>query len=112
MGLLMNLLFKREQTEGRIGKVWFKLWAKTELDEDEQRIVKRYDFSKAVLINVLQPDLMRNAILIGLGVTAVAWLLLSILPLPSAIETLLTPGAGIAAGYFFYDRQRESISRT
>ena len=40
----MNLLFKRAQTDDATGKVKvkFKLWAQTELDEDEQHIVKRY----------------------------------------------------------------------
>lgn len=74
-GKRMNLLFKRGQTEGA-GKVTFKLWAKTELDEDEQRIIKRYRFDSAKLIDVFQPNLLRNAILIAFGVGAVVSLVL------------------------------------
>ncbi len=100
----MNLLFKRQQSEGN-GKVKFKLWAQTELDEDEQHIVKRYRFDGAKLIDVFQPNLMRNAILVALGVGVVVSFVLSrfALGLPIGVS------AGIAAGYFFYDRKRESV---
>jgi hypothetical protein len=100
----MNLLFKRQQSEGN-GKVKFKLWAQTELDEDEQHIVKRYRFDGAKLIDVFQPNLLRNAILVALGVSVVVSFVLSrfALGLPIGVS------AGIAAGYFFYDRKRESV---
>ena len=102
----MNLLFKRAQTDS-VGKVKFKLWAQTELDEDEQHIVKRYRFDgpDVRVINVLQPTLLRNAALIGLGTALVTFMLLSAIP----FNNILALGAGIAAGYFFYDRKRESV---
>ena len=100
----MNLLFKREQTDAS-GKVKFKLWAKTELDDNEQHIVKRYRFDGAKLIDVFQPNLMRNAVLIAAGVGIVVAVLLSRFSLGWVIGV----GAGIAAGYFFYDRNRESV---
>jgi hypothetical protein len=58
----MNLLFKRGQADAMTGKVTFKLWAKTELDDDEMHIVQRYRFDNAVLINIDQPDLFRAAV--------------------------------------------------
>jgi hypothetical protein len=104
----MNLLFKREQTPGTTGRVTFKLWAKTELDQDEARIVQRYNFDQAKLIEVLQPNLLRQAIVIGVAVLLVSLLLLGFwLGVPGALTvgTLLA----IASGYLFYDRNRESV---
>ena len=49
----MELLFRREQTAGRIGRVHFQLWGKIELDADEQAIVKRYKFDESVLIEAV-----------------------------------------------------------
>ena len=36
-GFTVNLLFKRAQTDAVTGKVKFKLWAQTELDEDSYK---------------------------------------------------------------------------
>lgn len=101
----MNLLFKRAQTDGATGKVTFRLWAQTELDEDEQHIVKRYRFDDAVLVPVDVPNLLRNAVIVGLAAGLLAMLLLSSFPL----GMLLAAGLGIAAGYFYFDRFRESV---
>lgn len=101
----MNLLFKRNQTDGGIGKVKFKLWAKSEFDENEEHIVKRYRFDAARLIDVDQPLLMRNAIIIGLIAAAVVFLVASRFWFGGALAI----AAGIAAGYFFYDRNRETV---
>ena len=101
----MNLLFKRAQTDAVTGKVKFKLWAQTELDEDEQHIVKRYRFDSAKLINADQPDLLRNAAVIAAVVAVVVTLVLWNFSSGWVIGLC----AGIAAGYFFYDRTRESI---
>ena len=103
----MNLLFKREQTDGVTGKVTFRLWAKTELDEDEQHIITRYRFSDAKLIEVLQPTLLRNAIILGV-VSAVAVIVL-FFGAGFQLALLLGIGAGGGAGYLYYDRNRESI---
>ena len=103
----MNLLFKREQTDGVTGKVTFRLWAKTELDEDEQHIITRYRFSDAKLIEVLQPTLLRNAIILGV-VSAVAVIVL-FFGAGFQLALLLGIRAGGGAGYLYYDRNRESI---
>ncbi len=59
----MKLLLKRDQTAGKVGKVKFQLWGKVELDEDESEIVKRYKFDDAILIEAVQPTLIRNSLL-------------------------------------------------
>ena len=61
----MDLLFKREQTSGELTRVRFKLWGKIELDEEEQALTKRYQLDDAVLIAVVQPNLLRQGILAG-----------------------------------------------
>ncbi|MCR4332134.1 MAG: hypothetical protein NUV34_05440 [Sulfuricaulis sp.] len=103
----MNLLFKRAQTDDATGKVKFKLWAMTELDEDEQHIVKRYRFDSAKLIDVFQPYLLRRSILVGVIFCALALLLLSSFAFPLGIFIAIV--GGIAGGYIYYDRQRESV---
>ena len=67
----MKLLFKRNQTAGQVGKVKFQLWGKVELDEEESEIVKRYKFDDAILIEAVQPTLIRNTALIAGGVWVV-----------------------------------------
>ena len=103
----MNLLFKREQTDGSTGKVKFRLWAKTELDADEDHIIKRYQFDRAILIDALQPGLLRHAILIGAG----AGILVTVLLASTGPVLALVPGAlcGGGAGYFYYDSKREKL---
>ncbi len=76
-GIDMDLLFKREQTPGKLSGVSFKLWGKIELNEDEQAIVKRYRFDDAVLIEAIQPTLIRNTLLVALAVFVVAFGFLS-----------------------------------
>lgn len=104
----MKLLFKRSQTAGTVGKAKFQLWGKVELDDDETEIVKRYRFDDAILIEAIQPTLIRNAILIAVGAIV---LLLSILaPLfgsGSAVILALLGGGG--AGYYYFHQKRETI---
>jgi hypothetical protein len=104
----MKLLFKREQTPGQVGKVRFQLWGKVELDEAESEIVKRYKFDDAVLIEAVQPGLVRNTILIAVGVFVVVFGFAA-----TAIGTTASFVAGlvggVAAGYFYFDKKRETI---
>ena len=54
----MNLLCERKQSSAPFtlvplrfgGGVMFTLWVKSELDEEEQELLKKYDFEKALLI--------------------------------------------------------------
>lgn len=104
----MDLLFKREQTSGRLNRVNFKLWSKVELDADEQEIVRRYQFDDAVLISVLQPFLIRNAILIGLMAGGLVLLLLS-KPFGEAFAGIIALLAAGGTGYWYYNEKRETI---
>ncbi|SFG51670.1 hypothetical protein SAMN05518801_1395 [Novosphingobium sp. CF614] len=45
----MELLFKREQTSGRLSRFNFKLWGKFEVSGDEQALIDRYDLDESVL---------------------------------------------------------------
>ena len=103
----MDLLFKREQTSGKIARVAFKLWGKLELDEDEQALVKRYRFDEAVLIGSEQPKLLRNAGIAGLGVMALVYALLSTM-IPS-FAPVIAVLAGGGAAYWYYHSKRETI---
>lgn len=104
----MELLFKREQTAGRVVRVQFKLWGKVELDEDEQRLVDRYRLNDAILIAVIQPKLWRRTILIGIGAFFLAGAILQLV-FPSGIALLFSVAAGIAGGYFYLNEKRETI---
>ena len=103
----MDLLFRREQTTGKIGRVNFKLWGKVELGEEEQALVTRYRFDEAVLIAIVQPNLLRQAGLIGLLAFLVA------APILTAIAGLMGPllgiGAGVGAAYWWINEKRETI---
>ena len=61
----MDLLFKREQTTGKMGRVNFKLWGKLEVSEDEQALINRYRFDESVLIGSDDSELLRKAIKLG-----------------------------------------------
>ncbi len=104
----MGLLFKREQSAGTVGRVNFKLWGKIELDEDEQAIVTRNKLDESVLIEVDQPNLIRNAILVGLGFFAVIGGFF-FMQLSMSLSTIVGLVAGIASGYVFYHNKRETI---
>jgi hypothetical protein len=108
MGGNMKLLLKRDQTPGTVGKVKFRLWGKVELDEDETEIVKRYAFDNAILIEAIQPTLIRNAALIGLGV----WIILFGILMPGMGGTggfIVALLGGGGAGYFYFHQKRETI---
>lgn len=108
LGDIMKLLFKRDQTAGAVGKAKFQLWGQVELDNDETEIVKRYRFDEAILIEAIQPTLIRNAILIAVG---------AIVLLVSILAPLFGTGAGFilavlgggGAGYYYFHQKRETI---
>ena len=102
----MDLLFKREQTPGKLSRVNFKLWGKLELDEDEQAIVKRYRFDEAVLVEAIQPRLLRNSFLVGVGAMIVGMVFLAS---AGTIGILIGFLAGIGAGYWYFNEKRETV---
>ncbi len=104
----MELLFKREQTSGAVGKVKFKLWGKVELDEDEQAIVKRYQFDNALLIAAIQPTLIRTCLYIAVGVFVLA-LGIFLTFANAAIAFILAAIASGGATYWYFNEKRETI---
>lgn len=104
----MKLLFKRNQTAGQVGKVKFQLWGKVELDDDETEIIKRYKFDNAILIEAVQTTLIRNAILIAVGIFIVLFgLLMPGMGTGVAFFAAVIGGGG--AGYFYFHQKRETI---
>ncbi len=104
----MEILFRRQQTTGKTGRVKFKLWSKIELNENEQQVVDHYSFDNAVLIDSLQPDLIRKTAYVGIGVTILISAMFSnSTGFNSAIVIGLVSGA--AAAFYYYDRNRETV---
>jgi hypothetical protein len=104
----MQLLFRREQTAGTTGRVNFKLWAKIELEQTESSIVKHYRFDDAVLIDSFQPLLMRKTAMVAFGGFIVSLgLFASFAGL--SFGMFLAALAGGGAGYFYWDRYRDTI---
>ena len=104
----MDLLFKREQTPGKLGRVAFKLWGKLELNGDEEALMKRYRFDEAVLIYAIQPKLFRNAVLIGLVATMITYALLTAAA-PGGAALFLGLLVGGGAGYWYHNENRDTI---
>ncbi|MCP4182689.1 MAG: hypothetical protein GY761_05145, partial [Hyphomicrobiales bacterium] len=104
----MEILFRRQQTPGKMGRVKFKLWSKIELDDIEKQVVRRYSFSNAILIDSWQPELIRKTAYVGAGVFALASFLFSSFA-GFSFGTFLGLIAGGAAAYFYYDKNRETI---
>ena len=104
----MEILFKRVQIPGKLTLVKFKLWSKIELDANEEQVVAHYGFDNAVLIDSPQPGLVRNTVIITIVVIALAASMFAPAagPVGSIIVALF---AGGAAGYFYYDKNRETI---
>jgi len=104
----MEILFRREQTPGKLGRVKFKLWSKIELDENERQVVKHYSFDQAVLIDGFQPELIRKSAYVAIGAFFLASLVFSIFVSFTVASFLAVIAAG-AAAYFYYDKNRETI---
>lgn len=104
----MDLLFKREQTPGKLTRVNFKLWGKLEFTEDEKALVDRYHFEEACLIEVIQPNLLRQAILIGIGAFIIVGMALTN-AINAGAGVLLGLIAGGGAGYWWVNEKRETI---
>ena len=104
----MDLLFKREQASGSLTRVNFKLWGKIEFDEEEQALTKRYQLDDAVLIEVVQPKLLRQGILAGfVGFIPAAFIFPAMLG--AVLGALLSLAAAFGAGYWWINEKRETI---
>jgi hypothetical protein len=81
---------------------------KVELSEEEQVLVKRYRFDEAVLIAVVQPNLLRQAIFIGFGAFVVVTMILSKFA-SGGTAAMLGLLAGSGAAYWWINEKRETI---
>ena len=114
----MNLLFRRSQTGDADAQVSmlpfsfrapsFKLWAKIELTPEELAIVSHYRFEKALLIDAIQPGLLKSAALAGFGAFVLSLALLSSM-FPFSSTGFLAFLIGCGVGYIYFDKKRESV---
>lgn len=104
----MNILFKRQQTSGQVGRVTFKLWSQIELDENEKAILKRYRFDEALLVDAIQPNLLRNSGIAGLVAGVVAYIIVDVVA-PANIALLLALAAIGGGAYWWYHNNRETV---
>ncbi len=104
----MKLLLKREQTTGKVGGVQFKLWAKIEVDEDEQALVKRYKIDDSVLIFGPETKLIRVSAFLGFLAALVAYFIVGII-LPSGLAMALGVVVWAGVGYWYYNEKREKL---
>ncbi len=104
----MKILMRHQQTQGLFRSVRFKLWGKVELEGDEQKIINRYDFRHAVLIDLHIEGLAKWSVIIGLVATIPAFFIWSGF-LGRATGTPLAIATGAFIGWFFYDRLRETV---
>jgi hypothetical protein len=103
----MQLLFDREQVSGaRAPK--FKLMAKIELDEMEQKIMAHYRLDKALLIDKFDEELVkRTAILVV--VAFLVGLVVFIAMFGWTTGILLAMAAAGGGGWYYWDKNREFI---
>lgn len=104
----MDLLFRREQTAGRLLPVIFKLWSKIEFTDEEQALSDRYRLADAALVITEQEHLVRHSVQAGVAVAAgMAVVLYFLLGFLAAF--LLALSVGLGAGYLYYTEMRETI---
>ncbi len=109
----MNLLFKRTQKTGR--RVIFNLWAKAELTEEETNLIRKYKLDSAVIIDAIQPKLIRHTIIAGLvGFFGSAFVVAPILMavtrsfnLPTHVTIALL--GSLTVGFLYFQKKRETI---
>jgi len=104
----MELLFRREQTPGKMARVNFKLWAKLEVTEDEQALISRYRFDESILIGADDRALLTAAAKLGFVVFIVMAALLTYM-INGTMGFLGGAAAGIGAGYWLMNEKRETI---
>ncbi len=71
----MQLLVKRGQSDGALGRVTFDLWAKFEVTEEEQALLAKYNARNAILSEGNPWRDLRRGLLLGAAAGFVAYLL-------------------------------------
>lgn len=104
----MELLFKRDQTPGKLARVHFMLWGKLEVGEDEQALISRYRIDEAMLIESDDSEVLRKSIWIGGFVFLFVTALLAQM-LGGTMGFLGGAAAGVGAGYWYMNEKRETV---
>jgi len=104
----MKILMRRAQSPGRFFRVSFKLWAKLELEEDEQKIINRYDFDQSVLIFIYQEYRFTKAFACGLLASIFLFFFIGA-NFGRDIATLVSLVSLIAITWFLMDYWRETV---
>lgn len=111
----MDLLLQRAQHEKLFfGKTAFKLHAKVEFDEEERHLLRKYGFENAILLPIVQPELLRNAIIIAvLSFFFVTPIFGGIISMILGTGLYVSIGVAVilsgAAAFFYYTQKRETI---
>lgn len=105
----MDLLLKREQNRNWRGRVVFRLWAKSELPDEERALLDRYNLDQAILLSVDDTSKLKWAFAIGLA-------LFLFIAVGATVDTGNMAGGlfygtvfGVGAGSIFYTQMRETI---
>ncbi|MCJ9430736.1 hypothetical protein [Kordiimonas marina] len=105
----MDLLFKRSQTTGSMGRVAFRLFGKAEFSEEEDALIERYRFDEAVLIYAFQPGLIKQSAVRGFGVFLIGWLLFFFMFKSALGSATLAVLVGVGYGFWYFHQNRETI---
>ena len=105
----MELLFKREQTTGKMSRVTFTLWGKLEVSEDEQALINRYRFDESILIGADDRHLRGGAVKLGVVAFLIAGFALAFISSNTMLGLAGGLAAGFAAGYWHMNENRETI---
>lgn len=104
----MQLLLRRSQRRTRIlSRPVFKLHARIEFEADEEEIIRHYGFQSARLIEVSQPNLVRQSVLVGFIVAAIVFGVFAGMDWELAVPLGIV--SGIVSGWLYFDRNRETI---
>lgn len=113
----MDILLKREQGASPLAKrTLFKLWVKLDFTEEERELARKYGFNSAVLIDAVQPGLLRASAFVGFFAFLAIYLGMITYVIPQAgwrinwltvlFGSLL---AACAIGYYYFHEKRETI---
>lgn len=111
----MKLLFKRDQSRtSGTGKPIFKLHAKVDLEEDEAKLISRYNMNDSVLIEVLQPKLFGHSVLFGFLIFIITTPIIAMnlwreIGLGWTGVFCVSAIIAIICGYIFYHQKRETV---
>lgn len=104
----MDLLLKREQSKNLFGRVIFRLWVMSEMGEDEQALIDRYELADSRVLIGDDEKALKWAFALGLIATIVSGLVLFI-DSHELKSVILSIPIGIAVGYWWMNEKRETI---